>query len=709
MEPRSLEPEMTANNRVLVVDDERDAIELYRAVLVGPPRRRHLRRGRKTASRQPSYEVHTASCGQEAVAKVRSELESGRRFACGVFDMRMPGMDGLQTIRRVRELDPLILCAVCTAHTDRSVDEINEAFPIGAEDEWDYLQKPIARAELIQKVRNLVSSWNRRKRERGQRRLAQRLIELLSGMQSTCSVGVDRQLASLVDAAVEFTGAEVGALVALQNGDAEIERSWGDLPEATPWSGPDGSAPGSEPVVHDGWVGLPFPVGAIRRQLWLPAAACEHDDVHNALQIAVGATAGQVERARLDLELRELNGALKGLAEMRSREADLSRLEAGRSARLATLGQMTAGIAHEINNPLCIIKLANDDNLESSVRVELDRAALLENAGLIDEQVARIRRLTSQLQSLTRGAQESRETVDLTDVVRSTTRMMAHHWAHTDSKVETRFTAGLPKVLIDRLQVSQIVGNLLNNALDATGGCGNGAVTVELDMPRGGNHVVLEVRDNGPGMSEEILECALDPFFTTKDAGQGTGLGLTVVDTLVRRHDGVLTIETVEGQGTTVRASFPAIELETREKEEPEGRLSALIVRRDSVRAQSTAAAFVAAGVVCEITGTRTEALNLVASAPPDLIATDLETCDVPTWQFLDLIRGLETPPKIFLVRPGEYTGETTELGCLGIDGLISEVLEPDQLDELLRRNWSHHSSPRADASPASLPAAPAG
>ncbi len=153
---------------VLVVDDEQGILETYELYLapkgdedlVKSARRRGLT---GAAGGERDYRLLMASTGEEAVALVEEVVTNHGHVQVGFFDMKMPGgIDGLETIQRIRGIDPMIYCVIVTAYQDRSLDEIGKVFGPESVDQWEYLNKPFTVNEIVQKTRNAVALWTRR-------------------------------------------------------------------------------------------------------------------------------------------------------------------------------------------------------------------------------------------------------------------------------------------------------------------------------------------------------------------------------------------------------------------------------------------------------------------------------------------------------------------------------------------------------------------
>lgn len=158
------------NHRILVVDDEKDIVQAYLDLLNPTPTgatkvssRRAASSANASSSKAAEYEVLHAYSGEEALALMKMEYAAGNRVVGGFFDVKLEGgMDGLQLIKELWTIDPDLLCTVVTAYHDRSVDDIDQLFGEKFKDQWDYLNKPFTQAEIVQKARQMVASWNRK-------------------------------------------------------------------------------------------------------------------------------------------------------------------------------------------------------------------------------------------------------------------------------------------------------------------------------------------------------------------------------------------------------------------------------------------------------------------------------------------------------------------------------------------------------------------
>lgn len=162
---------MEENRTLLIVDDEPETLKGYQEFLTpketAAPRRTSRRlygTGNTEVPKLENYNLLVASSGEEAIKIFENEMKQGRRVAAGFFDVKLEGgMDGLATIHAIKSMDKDIHCVVVTAYHDRTVEEINQLFGEDFKDQWDYLNKPFTQGEIIQKARQMVAAWNRKR------------------------------------------------------------------------------------------------------------------------------------------------------------------------------------------------------------------------------------------------------------------------------------------------------------------------------------------------------------------------------------------------------------------------------------------------------------------------------------------------------------------------------------------------------------------
>ncbi|HEX6838604.1 MAG TPA: ATP-binding protein, partial [Polyangia bacterium] len=234
---------------------------------------------------------------------------------------------------------------------------------------------------------------------------------------------------------------------------------------------------------------------------------------------------------------------------------DLRRLERSlmRAEKLATIGTLSAGIAHEVGTPLGIIS-GRAEQLLTRVPDGEAGEAMKKGLSSILGQVDKVSTTIRQLLDFARTRPVTVEAVSAASAVGAAASLLEHRFRQAKVAVSTDAPPSLPPLAADPGQLEQVLVNLLMNACDACAAGGH----VTARALAGDDGVVLEVADDGSGIAAEHLPSVLDPFFTTKKRGQGTGLGLTIAADIVKNHGGSLAIDSAPGRGTTVRVVWPA-------------------------------------------------------------------------------------------------------------------------------------------------------
>ena len=226
------------------------------------------------------------------------------------------------------------------------------------------------------------------------------------------------------------------------------------------------------------------------------------------------------------------------------------------AAKLASVGEMAAGVAHEINNPLAIIHEEAGmmlDCLDPVFRQGVDLADFEERLQEISRATIRGRNITGKLLAFSRRHDTAHEEADLNELVTRVLAMKEVEFKVSNIEAVTHLSPQLPTVLVNENQVEQVLLNLLNNARDAMPEGGR----ITLSTSREGGDILLVVADRGCGMDQELLGRIFFPFVTTKGVGKGTGLGLSISYGIVKSHGGRIEVESKPGQGTKFRIYLP--------------------------------------------------------------------------------------------------------------------------------------------------------
>jgi two-component system, NtrC family, sensor kinase len=224
-----------------------------------------------------------------------------------------------------------------------------------------------------------------------------------------------------------------------------------------------------------------------------------------------------------------------------------------KSHKLRAVGTLTAGIAHELNNPINNITL-------TSAMLEEDYATLSDEERMdmihdLTTQAERASRIVRNLLDFARESEMESELVDVSRLLEETLQLTSNELKLKKVKVEFHAPANLPPIYGDKQNLSQIFLNLILNALDAMPE--GGMLGIRIENSRDPGFVAVELRDSGNGIPQHILPNIFDPFFTTKRRGKGTGLGLSVSLGIVKKHGGDIRVQSQPGQGTTFTVLLP--------------------------------------------------------------------------------------------------------------------------------------------------------
>jgi two-component system NtrC family sensor kinase len=257
---------------------------------------------------------------------------------------------------------------------------------------------------------------------------------------------------------------------------------------------------------------------------------------------------------------------VKGRLIREDREKALMNQQIVESGKMASLGELAAGIAHEINNPVAIMveeagwigDLLEEERFHDSDNLAEFRRALKQ----INTQGIRCRDITQKLLSFARTSENRTSLVQIDQLIEEVVGLSAQQARFANVHIETRYEKDLPLIEVSQTEIQQVMMNLINNAMDAmtrTGGL------IHIGVSLDGDYMVIEVADNGPGIPETHLARIFDPFYTTKPVGKGTGLGLSICYGIISRMGGRIQVKSAVGAGTAFIIHLPCTEVTPRE------------------------------------------------------------------------------------------------------------------------------------------------
>ncbi len=218
--------------------------------------------------------------------------------------------------------------------------------------------------------------------------------------------------------------------------------------------------------------------------------------------------------------------------------------------KLASIGRLAAGVAHEINNPLTTI-------LTTAMLIQEDLKEdnpIFQELGTISSETLRCRKIVTSLLNFARQSKPEKKQYDICEVMEECALLTRKQAAFKDITINFTCSASIPKLLFDKGQIEQAVINLILNATDAVEP--GGSITLNVSFNPNKDQIIIKVSDTGKGIPFELIDKIFDPFFSTKE--DGTGLGLSITSGIIEQHGGAIDVSSKPGQGTTFTIALPA-------------------------------------------------------------------------------------------------------------------------------------------------------
>ena len=265
-------------------------------------------------------------------------------------------------------------------------------------------------------------------------------------------------------------------------------------------------------------------------------------EVYGTFQDITERRQAEEEIRKYSAELTEKNEELRAMTQ-----------QLWQSAKLATMGELSASIAHELNNPLATVSLRVESLLEKTPQDNPNHREM----EIIGQEVKRMATLIANLLQFCRRGQQQISTVDICEEIEKTLELIYYHLRKYNIVILREFPKEAPRIHADRQQLLQLFLNLFTNASDAMPQ--GGTLTMRVTVPTESKQVIIEIADTGTGIPPEILPKVAEPFFSTKPEGKGTGLGLAICRRIVKEHKGTFDLlsEGIPGRGTTARIALP--------------------------------------------------------------------------------------------------------------------------------------------------------
>lgn len=536
------------------------------------------------APKAAGFTIDSAHQGQEGLAMVEAAMAEGQPYAMAFVDVRMPpGWDGIETVARIWEVYPDLQVVICTAYSDYSWDEM--LAKLGNSDRLVILKKPFDHIEVLQLANALTAKWH----------LLQQVKLKIENLEAMAVIRAEEL--SKCETRFQLIAENASELISLwTNGDHRLytspshEKVLGVAPDEL------SGTPVNQRVHPEDRekVLTAVQTAKLSKTEQVLEYRMQHRDgtwrVFETHANPVVNERGEVKH--LVIVARDITERTKADEERRQMEVQLRHAQ-----KMESIGQLAAGIAHEINTPTqyigdntqfvqdsfrdvtalleahnLLLRAAKQEAVLPEIVADVEAAAAAADMEYLAEEipkaidqslqgVKRVAKIVGAMKEFSHPGSTEMTSIDLNRAIESTLTVATSEWKYLAEMV-TDFDPSLPPVACLPGEFNQVILNMVVNASHAIGDVigdgsqGKGTITISTRLV--GESVEVRIRDTGTGMPEHIRERVFDPFFTTKGVGRGTGQGLAIAHSvIVDKHGGTIQVESEVGQGTTFILRVP--------------------------------------------------------------------------------------------------------------------------------------------------------
>ncbi len=498
---------MSKKKSILIIEDNRDDARMLELIF-----------------KKKGYGVCAVRTGKAALREAKK-----RFFNAAILDIKLPDMDGMKLLSPLKKMHPDMAIIIITAYA--SVKSAAKAIKEGAE---AYIIKPLKMERLLATVKEALEKQRLAIENRRLLQSFDAIVDMVSIHDKNYKiVKVNKAFANTFKKKPEeFIGKLCYEVI---HGTKE------------PWP----TCPHKQVLETEKPARAEFfePHLGIHLEISSSPVFNEKGELTGAVHI----TKDISKRKKADEELRKAYNELR-----------ISQIELIQSEKLASIGQLAVGIAHEINNPLSVVS----GEAEMLLMDEKKDKETKSSSKIISEQAARIKATVDRLLEFSRKKKLREVPLNLNDIVKKTISLLSFDTKLKKIEIIKELTPGIPKVLADSNQIQEVFLNIMLNAVQAMKEGGRLTIRSRTEkiikhgrrktdiFKKGQKVVVVEFEDTGKGMDEETLKRVFDPFFSTKE--KGTGLGLSVCHGIIKNHKGVIEAKSRLGKGSTFIVKLPA-------------------------------------------------------------------------------------------------------------------------------------------------------